>query len=187
MARLIHLAVLAALALPISPLAAQEHLSPTSAVPCTLETIHDGDTLKATVHLPFGVDLRHKSIRAWGYDAPEISRVRRAVKITADELVRGKQAKEALVGLLATGTLWIEEAPGPDIDPYDRLAARLWVKSKAGEWVDVADFMRKGGHTRDANPNPNAGTSDSRRGVRRHAAVPLRDRPKSIPARRRIP
>ena len=122
--------------------------APTSAVRVTVESVHDGDTLTGTINLPFGVDLPHKSIRAWGYDAPEITRVRRTVVITPEELQNGKKAQQALAGLIATGTLWIEEAPGKDIDPYDRIDARLWIRVKAGEWVDVAAWMREHGHTR---------------------------------------
>ena len=110
------------------------------------EPLHDGDTLIITIHLPFSIDLPSRSVRAWGYDAWEVSRVRRTVIISDEEIEKGLIARDALSKLLGTFGLWVEET---DLrDPYGRTSCRLWSKFDDGEWLDVASWMKANGHTR---------------------------------------
>lgn len=118
---------------------------PTCAVRCFDVELHDGDTVKANISLPFGVTLVGKSIRASDYDAPEINHVRQTVKVTAAEIARGREAKSALEQLIAGGELWIEDSH--HTDPYGRISARLWVK-REDAWTDVAKWMTAHKHIR---------------------------------------
>lgn len=119
--------------------------APTSAVECVNVRLHDGDTAHCDINLGWGVTLRNRSIRAFGYDAPEINRVRQTVEVTEDEIARGRAAKAALEQLIADGGLWAEDSG--ETDPYGRISARLWVR-KGTEWIDVARWMRARKHTR---------------------------------------
>src|SRR5581483_1493408 len=73
---------------------------PVGLVPLANVAIHDGDTLKADIVCPFGLTIRDKSIRAAGYDSWEINRTRQTVHVSDVELVRGRQAKDALQELI---------------------------------------------------------------------------------------
>lgn len=119
--------------------------SPTCPVPATVVEVHDADSPKVTIHLPFGVDLPNRTIRAVGYDAWEVSKVRRTVVVTDAEIKRGKYARDELAKLIAQGTLYVQEAA--QLDPYGRTNAVLWVWRNE-EWVEVAKWMESNGHTR---------------------------------------
>jgi endonuclease YncB( thermonuclease family) len=121
--------------------------APTCAVPLVNFAVHDGDTLiHADILCPFGVTLRNRAIRAAGYDAWEIDRTRQTVTVTDAEIERGKAAKAALEQLISSGTLYIEDSGKSD--PYGRVSGALGVRTKTGEWIDVAEFMRTNHHTR---------------------------------------
>ena len=119
----------------------------TCAVPLANVVIHDGDSLRADLNLSFGLTIRDKPIRAAGFDAPEINRTRRTVNVTPLEIERGKLAKAALEELFAQGTPFAEDAQKQD--PYGRVLAYLWVRTKDGRWIDVAAEMRRKAHTRE--------------------------------------
>lgn len=118
---------------------------PSQPLPATLHSIHDGDTLTATIHLPFSVDLPSRTIRAYGYDAWEIRKGRRNVVVTPEEAAKGLAAKAALADLLGKG-LWVEDAGKRD--PYGRTSAKLWTKTADGGWLDVSAWAKTNGHTR---------------------------------------
>lgn len=123
--------------------------NPQAPVRATVESIHDGDTLRLTIHLPFGVDLPAREVRAAGYDAWEIDRRRRTVKVTDAEIAKGKEAREYLSQLLAVGGCWVEDTG--QRDPYGRLSVSLWGRNKnGGDWIDVAEEMRDAGYDRRA-------------------------------------
>lgn len=109
-------------------------------------SVHDGDTVRGDLNFGYGVALRGKSIRLAGFDAPEISRTRKTVKITAEELVRGKVAREALVKLLADRRVWCEPS-GDGESVYGRLECHLLVETESG-LIDVSREMRRQGHER---------------------------------------
>ena len=119
----------------------------TCAVPLADVRIHDGDTIHASLDLPFGLTIRDKTIRAADYDAYELSRARRTVNVTGVEIERGKRAKAALEELFAQGTPYATDTGKQDV--YGRLLAVLWVKTREGRWVEVAAEMRRQAHTRE--------------------------------------
>jgi endonuclease YncB( thermonuclease family) len=130
----------------IGVLPVEEH-PPVSAVPVEVISIHDADTLRVNVLLPFGITLRDKSIRAFGYDAWEVSRTRQTVKVTENEIVKGKAARAALAKLIETGTLYVVDSTAAD--PYGRTSAWLYVRRKDdGRFVSVAAYMKNAGHCR---------------------------------------
>jgi endonuclease YncB( thermonuclease family) len=120
--------------------------APECPIPATLDKpLHDADTIVATIHLPFSVDLPSRTIRAAGYDAWEVTRTRRTVDVTAAEIAKGKIARDDFTALIASGSLFVESTK--QTDPYGRTNAYLWVR-KDGEWIDVADWMKSRGHCR---------------------------------------
>ena len=118
---------------------------PTSPVRATLLELHDGDTAKVDIHLPFDVDLPKRSVRAFGYDAWEITKTRQTVQVTDAEIIKGKKARNELLTLIESGELYLEDSGKRD--PYGRASAWLWVKRPAG-WVNVAQWMTEKGHVR---------------------------------------
>ena len=65
----------------------------------------DGDTVEADIHLPLDIVVQKQSIRLAGYDAWESSKRRRSVNVTDEEVIKGKEATEALEALLASGSV----------------------------------------------------------------------------------
>lgn len=135
--------------------------APENPRPLIVHDIHDGDTLTATIALGFGIQLVKVNIRAWGYDAWEITKTRRTVKVTPEEIRKGAFARDALKLLWSNAGLWAEETGIRD--PYGRVSCKLWskwVNSKAvgkeknedeqtsSEWLSVADWMKSMGHVR---------------------------------------
>lgn len=122
-------------------------------------TVIDGDTIKADVHLPYGVTLSQETIRASDYDAWESRRIRRSVgEITDAELANGKRSKAALQAyaddLKNPLTLLppVDHTTAPELpghhkiewrDNYGRLLGQLWRRNRS-----IADDMHRNGHTR---------------------------------------
>lgn len=132
-------------------------------IPLTLRlssiTVIDGDTIKADVHLPYGVTLSQETIRASDYDAWESRRIRRSVgEITDAELANGKRSKAALQAyaddLKNPLTLLppVDHTTAPELpgnhrvewrDNYGRLLGQFWRRNRS-----IADDMHSNGHTR---------------------------------------
>ena len=127
---------------------AADPVAPTSAVLCTVIEVHDGDTIIADMHLPFGIDLPRRSIRLYGADALEVSRTRQTVGfITDEELAKGKIARDDLAKLLKTCDLYAEDSGHGD--PYGRPSAILWAKPKDGKpWILIAAWLEQRGYLR---------------------------------------
>lgn len=136
----------------ICPLAAvaADPLAPTQAIRATLLELHDGDTARVDILLPFGVTLPNRPIRAYGYDAWEVTRTRQTVSVTADEIAKGKAARDDLLTLMQSGELWVEDSG--ERDPYGRVSAWLWVRQN-GRWVFVPGWMERRGHLRTPRSN----------------------------------
>jgi hypothetical protein len=127
-------------------IAVADDCGPVGAVPCANVRCVDGDTIHADLVMQFGLTIRDKTIRAAGYDAFELSHVRRTVNVSEVEIARGKIAKAGLEELIASGTLYAADTG--KVDPYGRLLAELWVL-KRGEWISVGAWMRANHHVRD--------------------------------------
>lgn len=125
-----------------------ERVQPTAAFELTVIDVHDGDSLRADIHLPFGIDLRNQPIRAYGYDAWELARQREQVigKITDGEISKGKEARDDLKFLLTQGRLYGEDSG--ERDPHGRVSVKLYLKLKNQGWLDIADWMEAHGHLR---------------------------------------
>lgn len=178
---------LAAAALSAPPQAAPA--APQIPLRATVESIHDGDTLRVTIHLPFGIDLPGRDVRAFGYDAWEIDRRRRTVNVTDAELAKGAEAKKIFAALLVRGGCWLDDSG--ERDPYGRISARIWTKGENGEWIDVADAMRDSGMTRgESDGQRREGTDSSAIRPRdSRGGEPRRKFPQSLPhsrSRRRL-
>lgn len=126
--------------------------SPTVAPPqcfCKLANtqIHDVDTIKADIVLPFGVVLPSRSIRAQSYDGWEIDRTRKTVIISDAELAKGKEARAALEKLISDSLgLYAVESKDPGV--YGRVSAYLYVQTKDGTMLSVARWAEDNGHVR---------------------------------------
>lgn len=117
---------------------------PSAPIPASVQRVYDGDTITVTIHLPFSVDLPNRTVRAYGYDAWEIKKGRRTVRVSAEELAKGRKAQVELEKLLKNG-VWLEDSG--EKDPYGRVSARLWAKIDQ-KWIDVAAWAVENGHTR---------------------------------------
>lgn len=117
--------------------------------------VHDADTVNVTIHLPFCVDLPGRSLRAYGYDAWETSKVRQTVHVTDAEIKKGLKARAQFMALLETGTFYIEDMSAVQKDPYGRIHARFWVQVMSYQdgkptvtWVYVPKWAEDHGHCR---------------------------------------
>lgn len=125
-----------------------------------VKSIHDGDTVLATVRLPWGISLGPEAVRASNYDAWEVTKARRSVEVTDDEIAKGKAAREflaALVGFAANGQrgvgdLYLTPNAGGKRDVYGRVLGEFWLRRPDGEWVDIAEEMKRRGHVRRPTP-----------------------------------
>ena len=112
-----------------------------SAAEATGVRVIDGDTIEVeNLDLGWSVALRDVTIRAADYDAWESSRRRRSVRVTDEEVVKGKAATEALRKYLEGKTLTVTPAGQ---DRYGRLLGVLQV-----DGTSVADWMKTNGHLR---------------------------------------
>lgn len=117
--------------------------------PCraTVTNIHDADTFECVIHLPFGVDLPGRSIRAQGYDAWEVTRARQTVgEITDAEIVKGKQARDELAKLCDAQSVWLEPSTNPGV--YGRTSANVWLRDDKGQWTELSVYAKDHGWCR---------------------------------------
>lgn len=115
---------------------------------CDSPKVHDADTLSdGVIRLPWGAAIAGRSIRVSDYDAWEITRVRQTVKISDEEIARGKAAADELSKILGQFTLYVSE-PERDIDPYDRIDAVWWVRDVSGSVERLADVAKRKGWIR---------------------------------------
>jgi endonuclease YncB( thermonuclease family) len=125
---------------PVDPIA------PTSALVCQVVNVHDADTVSAIIRCPLlKVDSQLVVIRAFGYDAWEVSRVRQTVDVTDSEIFKGKAARDQLKALLAEATLYAEDSGS--VDPYGRTSAVLWVR-QGTTWIYLAAYAEQHGWLR---------------------------------------
>lgn len=113
--------------------------------------VHDADTLTdGVIVLPFGAAIARRKIRS-DYDAWEVRRGRQTVTITDAEIARGKRAAEELRTMLQSSTLYVAPIPrSQDIDPYDRIDSKWFIRSPDGKVRAAADVAREAGWLRGA-------------------------------------
>lgn len=107
---------------PVSPASAAEMPGiPDDAFEVTVESVHDGDTLRARIAVPNGVitDTASTRIRLIGVDTPEIS---------PDLECWGDEATQSLTALVPPGSTVWASADLDVLDPYDRHLLYLWTQ-----------------------------------------------------------
>jgi hypothetical protein len=136
--------------------AQQTPTAPTCAQLVRVDRIHDADTIFGVIDKGDGVllDCTKTGIRAAGYDAFEVSRVRHSSAtesqpITDDEIAKGKIARDELARLMAMGQFYVE--PSESKDPHGRVLATYWIKLPNG-WLHVGSWMQAHGHCRTSHP-----------------------------------
>lgn len=117
--------------------------------------IHDADTIRGDVVLPFGVGLFNQSIRLNDCDIWEVDKTRSQVEpfksFTAKqwevEIARGVKARDELKKL-AEGGRWhvVPSKDGKSV--YSRLEADFYVATGSGKIIDVKKWANWGGHER---------------------------------------
>ncbi len=103
------------------------------------EEIHDADTLRGDVYLPFGVVLHNEGIRL-PYDSWEVDRTRTALELTEEEwlieIPKGKKARDEFKAFAADHQIFIIPNGRRSRDKYGRLLADVLFKDKQGRWHD---------------------------------------------------
>jgi len=113
--------------------------------PFEVTRVLDGDTVEGTISLGWDVQLAKQTVRCLSYDAWETSRRRRSVKVTDEEIEKGKLATAYLKELAEKG-IWVSEG-ARSRDNYGRVLGELYVNLD-GKLYEVADLMRANGHCR---------------------------------------
>lgn len=109
----------------------------------------DGDTIEARMHFAYGVEMAPQAIRGLGWDCWESRNiVRNGVRVSPEEIAKGKLAALVLKELIGANTLFIDPDGEGRRDVYGRPLARFYVRPDKGELIDVARFMRDNGHQR---------------------------------------
>jgi len=140
--------LLAVAALVTEPAQPKHDEPPPGLLPIRSCQLHDLDTLvRCDVLLAWDVMLTNQSIRLHGVDALEVTRTRQTVEITDDEIVRGRQGLSKLVEL-SRDAKWYVRPTGESV--YGRREGQLYFRSRSGQWVDVAEWIRTNGYERPA-------------------------------------
>lgn len=110
-------------------------------------SVHDGDTIKANIHLPGGVSLNNESVR-FDYDAWEIGN-RNGQNVTPKEIVKGKKARQDLLDIfersdIIYGTFFAKS----NRDSFGRLLIKPVAKLKDGSVLDIRQEMETLGNLR---------------------------------------
>ena len=103
----------------------------------------DGDTIECDIDLGFNVILNDQKVRLMGYDSWEISKRRKTVTVTDEEIRKGEIAKQTLIDL-------INKYHDPRIiyygkDNYGRWLLYLRLNNNT---IRLEQWMMEHGHTR---------------------------------------
>ena len=110
--------------------------------------IIDGDTIEASIDLPWDITIRKQSIRFLEFDAWEISRRRQGVDITDAELIKGQKAADDLKEILDTA--YEITIRGSERDSFGRILAYVYVEAtETSKPILVNKLMTRRGHSRD--------------------------------------
>lgn len=131
--------------------------------PCTITSNHDGDTVHcAVIRGPWGMALAEEDVRLLGFDAWEVSKVRRTRDVTDGEVIKGKRARDDLAALIGAADSAYLRAPtsGKQRDLYGRPLGWLVLKEPDGSQLDIAKWMREHDYDRDVDSRgkPRSGT-----------------------------
>lgn len=122
-------------------------------VPCDVTAVKDGDTIEATIRLPYppGLVLENQDVRLQGFDAWESSKRRKAVNVTDTEVRKGKVAAAALAKLVIDSeAAYLAPVETPQFS-YGRQEGFLYLyDAETDTLTDVAAWMAEQGHCRPA-------------------------------------
>jgi len=120
----------------------------------------DGDTIQSDISVGYDVVLKSKTIRFKGYDACEVSTQRTTVKVTVEEIKKGREATTYLMDFVSNHSIAIGEAvlsPSNTLakttDSYGRLVAEVYYlatppTSNVATWLPLAPLLQEQGFSR---------------------------------------
>lgn len=120
-------------------------LDPKELLPAHILEIKDGDTVRATIELGWGVSVTD-DIRFLDFDAWETSKRRKTVDVTDEEIKKGKVAKEFLTTLTSGRQLYCLHTNQREV--YGRILTKFYFYDKSNKLVDVSATMKENGHER---------------------------------------
>ena len=99
--------------------------------------------------MPWNCGLVDVDIRLYGYDAWEITKKRKSVKVTDAEIAKGVKAKAALEELVAKARWAYLRPESVEIDCYGRILGSLFLQIPGEDGlVSVSEWMISKGHNR---------------------------------------
>ena len=125
---------------------------PTGAYPLQIKRVKDGDTLVGTIKLPWNTGLIDVSIRCAGYDAFEITKKRKSVVFTDNEIENGQKATNYLNKLILKSTNCCISPSTQEFDCYGRVFGFVYLKID-NVYVDLAHHMTEHGFDRNTALN----------------------------------
>ncbi len=111
----------------------------------TILEVQDGDTVRATIELGWGVTLTD-NVRFLDLDAWETSRRRKTVNVTVEEIEKGKKAKAFLAELIKGRQLYC--LPTNKREVYGRILTKFYFYDRENKLVDISAVMKENGHDR---------------------------------------
>ncbi len=115
-----------------------------------LRSIWDGDTIRVDIDrghglIDTGENGKGCKVRFAHIDAPEKQNYG-SRKVTANEIILGKQAKEFLKDLIVGKQLIMESLKSITKGKYGRYVSILWMEQEDGSWLNVNQKMLDEGH-----------------------------------------
>lgn len=111
--------------------------------PIVSANIHDADTFKKTdiTIKEFNIVLTNQDIRISNFDACEVSKVRQTVKISDEELKRGKEALAYVLSLYKEYDFYITTDGKRDV--YGRLLCQVYLSDKnhPNKYISLRDLI----------------------------------------------
>lgn len=125
---------------------------PIGAYPLQIKRVKDGDTLVGTIKLPWNTGLIDVSIRCAGYDAFEITKKRKSVIFTDNEIENGQRASNYLKELILNSTNFCISPSTNQFDCYGRVFGFVYLKIN-NVYIDLAHHMIEKGFDRNTALN----------------------------------
>lgn len=123
---------------------------PDGCFPVKINRVKDGDTIQADfIKLPWNCGLVNVDIRLYGFDAWEITKKRKSVKISNSEISKGEKAKAALVDLIGKARWAYLRPESVEIDCYGRILGSLFLQIPGEDaLISVSEWMIANHHNR---------------------------------------